>query len=105
MGWARKNLGIELNPFRIAESALNKIGETIAAIMHNPLPAIIQVGGAMIGIPPYITAAVVSASQGGDFKDIAKAAATAWVVNEVVYNTDESQTHVVSNSVFHYRLP
>jgi hypothetical protein len=87
MGWARKELGIELNPFRVAESALNKIGNTITAIMNNPIPAILQVAGAMIGIPPYVTAAAVTAVQGGDFEDIAKAVAVSYVTTEFLQNT------------------
>ena len=87
MGWARKELGIELNPFRVAESALNKIGNTITAIMENPIPALLQIGGAMIGIPPYVTAAAVTAVQGGDFEDIAKAVAISYVTSDFLQNT------------------
>ena len=87
MGWARKELGIELNPFRVAESALNKIGDTISAILKDPLPAILQIAGAAVGIPPYVTSAAITAARGGDLKDIAKSAAVSYITSDFLQNT------------------
>lgn len=42
MGWARKNLGIELNPIRVIESAGRKIDEEILQPVLNTVEAIIE---------------------------------------------------------------
>ena len=50
-------------------------GNTVSNILKNPIPTLLQIGGAMVGIPPYVTAAVITAAQGGKLEDIAKSAA------------------------------
>ena len=62
-------------------------GNTIEGILEDPLPTLLQIGGSMIGIPPYVTAAVITASRGGDLEDIAKSAAISYASTEFMSST------------------
>lgn len=66
---------------------LSGIGDFVEGVLENPLPTILQIGGAMIGIPPYVTAAVVTAAQGGDLEDIAKSAIVSYASANVLQAT------------------
>ena len=63
------------------------IGDVVTNILKDPLPTILQIGGAMIGIPPYVTAAVITAAKGGDLEDIAKSAAISFATSNVLQAT------------------
>ena len=63
------------------------IGNTVQAIIKDPLPTLLQVAGASVGIPPYVTAAVITAARGGDLEDIAKTAAISYIASEAVAST------------------
>jgi hypothetical protein len=67
--------------------AIEFVGETVTAIIEDPLPTLLQIGGSMIGIPPYVTAAVITASRGGDLEDIAKSAAISYASTELMSST------------------
>jgi len=66
---------------------LESIGNTIQGILDDPLPTLLQIGGSMIGIPPYVTSAVITAARGGDLGDIAKSAAVSYASTEFMSNT------------------
>jgi hypothetical protein len=68
--------------------AIQSIGNTVNNILKNPIPTLLQIGGSMIGIPPYVTAAVITAAQGGKLEDIAKSAAISYVGSEALSNTE-----------------
>ena len=103
MGWVRKQTGVDLtgwvgdvgdivgsilgNIGDIVSSGLNEITKTVDGILKNPLPAVLQIGGAMVGIPPYVTAAVVTGMKGGNFEDIARAAAASYATSSFLQNT------------------
>ncbi len=105
MGWVEDKTGVDLNPVNILTSALTKVGDviggamdivssslssignTVQGILKDPLPTVLQIGGAMIGIPPYVTAAVVTAARGGSFEDIAKSAAISYASSEFLSST------------------
>lgn len=65
-----------------ASDVLRKTGESLSAIatniLKNPLPVIASVGLSMMGVPPMITSAAISALQGGKVQDIALAAVGAY---------------------------
>jgi hypothetical protein len=72
-------------------SVVESIGNTVQGILDDPLPTLLQIGGAMIGIPPYVTAAVITAARGGDLEDIAKSAAVAYASAEIMSSTGIGQ--------------
>jgi hypothetical protein len=67
--------------------AIEFVGETVTAIIEDPLPTLLQIGGSMIGIPPYVTAAVITGVRGGDLEDIAKSAAISYASTQLMSNT------------------
>jgi hypothetical protein len=103
MGWVRKNTGIDLTGWigdvgnivgdilggvgDLISSGLKSISNTIEGILKDPLPALLQIGGSMVGIPPYVTAAVITASKGGKLEDIAKSAAVSYATSSFLQNT------------------
>lgn len=68
------------------------IEKTVKAIAKDPLPTLLMVGGQMVGIPPYVTSAVITAARGGDLEDVAKSAAVSWVTSEIMTTTEIGKT-------------
>jgi len=64
---------------RAVEKVVTGIGKTAENILKNPLPVIETIALISAGVPPSIAAAAVSAANGGDLKQIATAAAAAYV--------------------------
>jgi len=62
----------------IVAPVVRQVTNTVKAIIKDPLPTILQYAGASIGIPPYVTAAAITAMRGGDLKDIATSAAVSY---------------------------
>ena len=71
---------------------MDGIGNFVTNVLKDPLPTILQIGGAMIGIPPYVTAAVITAAKGGDLEDIAKSAAISYASANFLQATGLSET-------------
>lgn len=67
---------------------LESIGNTIQGILDDPLPTLLQIGGSLVGIPPYVTAAVITASRGGKLEDIALSAAVSYASTEFMSSTE-----------------
>jgi len=67
---------------KAVEKAVTNIGKTIENIAKNPLPVIETIALSAAGVPPTIAAAAVAAANGGDLKQIATAAAAAYVGQE-----------------------
>jgi hypothetical protein len=63
---------------KVVKPVVKKIENTVKAIIADPLPYIAQVAGSMVGIPPYVTAAAITAARGGDLEDIAVSAAVSY---------------------------
>lgn len=63
----------------IIQPVLKTVKNTVTAILKDPLPFIAQIAGSFVGIPPYVTAAAITAMRGGSITDIAKNAAIAYV--------------------------
>ena len=112
MGWVDKNIirptvgiftDIVGGVTKIAGSVLKTVGDaisgvvktvgnTVTNILKDPLPTLLQIGGAMIGIPPYVTAAAITAYKGGKLEDIAKSAAISYASTAIASGTDFGQT-------------
>jgi polyhydroxyalkanoate synthesis regulator phasin len=67
--------------------AVNAIGKTVEGILKDPLPTLLQIGGSMVGIPPYVTAAVITAARGGSLEDVAKSAAVSYASSSFMSDT------------------
>ena len=63
------------------------VGKTVEGILKDPLPTLLQIGGAMVGIPPYVTAAVITAAKGGNLEDMAKSAAISYATTSFMSDT------------------
>jgi hypothetical protein len=68
--------------------AFKSIEKTVKAIAKDPLPTLLMIGGQMVGIPPYVTSAVITAARGGDLQDIAVSAAVSWASSELMTTTE-----------------
>jgi hypothetical protein len=71
----------------VITDAVEFVGQTVTAILEDPLPTLLQIGGSMIGIPPYVTSAAITAARGGDLGDIAKSAAISYASTEFMSST------------------
>jgi hypothetical protein len=63
--------------------AVEKVGDVVEAIIEDPLPTLIAIGGQMIGIPAPITMGALTAARGGDLEDIALSMGTAYFAPQV----------------------
>jgi hypothetical protein len=61
--------------------------DTVRAIAKDPLPTLLAYAGMAVGIPPYITSAVITAARGGNLEDIAKSAAISYATTSFMSNT------------------
>ena len=59
------------------------LSTTITAIANNPLPTIATIGLTLIGVPPPLASAMVTAAQGGSLEDIAISAGKAYISGKV----------------------
>jgi len=58
---------------KAVEKVVTGVGKTVENIIKNPLPVIETIALTAAGVPPNVAAAVVSAANGGDIKQIATA--------------------------------
>lgn len=58
--------------------AVEKVGDVVEAIIDDPLPTLLAIGGQMIGIPAPVTMGAITAARGGDLEDIALSMGTAY---------------------------
>jgi hypothetical protein len=68
--------------------AVEKVGKAIdkniiQPIKEDPVSFVVQVAATAAGIPPPVTAAVITAAKGGDLEDIGKSAVAAYVAPKV----------------------
>jgi hypothetical protein len=68
---------------KAVEQVGDVIGKTFGQIINNPLPVIETVALTSIGLPPMVASAAVSAANGGNLNDIAKAAVSNYVGGQV----------------------
>ena len=75
----------------VVAPVIKTVTNTVKAIIKDPLPVIAQIVGASVGIPPYVTAAAITAARGGDLKDIATSAAVAYAGSKAFSGTSVGQ--------------
>jgi hypothetical protein len=63
-------------------TVLQTINKTVDNIIRDPLPTIAIYAGMSVGIPPFVTAAAITASRGGNVEDMMKSAAISWAVTK-----------------------
>ena len=63
-------------------TVLQTINKTVDNIIRDPLPTIAIYAGMSVGIPPFVTAAAITASRGGNVEDMMKSAAISWATTE-----------------------
>ena len=59
------------------EKVLDTVVDTVKAVIDDPLPTLLTMAGAAVGIPPYVTQGAITAARGGDLEDVAKSVAIA----------------------------
>ena len=62
---------------------VEKVGDVVEAVIEDPLPVLLAVGGQMIGIPAPVTMGALTAARGGDLEDIALSMGTAYFAPQV----------------------
>jgi len=67
----------------VVEKVVDKVGDTVQAVINDPLPTLLSVAGSFVGIPPAVTMAAVTAARGGDLEDIVLSAGTAYFAPQV----------------------
>jgi hypothetical protein len=67
----------------LGHKAIDLVVDTVKAVIADPLPTLLMIAGATVGIPVPLTAAAVTAARGGSLEDIAKSAVGAYVGQEV----------------------
>ena len=63
----------------VVEDVVDFVGDTVQAIVEDPLPTLLSIAGSMVGIPPPVTMAAVTAARGGDLQDIVLSAGVAYI--------------------------
>lgn len=68
---------------KVVSKAVRSASNAVSNVIKNPLPVIETVALTAVGVPPPLAAATVSAANGGDIKQIATSAATAYAGSQV----------------------
>ncbi len=69
------------------QTIISSLNTTVDRIIRDPIPVIVTAVGANYGIPPYVSAAAVVASRGGDVEDMARAAALSYATANALKGT------------------
>ncbi len=75
------------------------VGDTIQAVIEDPIPVLAQIAGSFIGIPPPVTAALVTASRGGDLEDIVLSAGAAYIAPQATNAISTTLSSTIGNSI------
>ena len=59
------------------------VSATITALAKDPLPTLAVIGLTWLGVPPYLSAAMITAARGGSMEDIVKSGAMAYISGKV----------------------
>jgi hypothetical protein len=84
---------------KAVEKVVDTVVKTVEAVISDPLPTLLTIAGAAVGIPPYVTQAAISAARGGDLEDIAKSAAIAYVAPKIAPQLAPSISNAVGSVV------
>lgn len=81
------------------EDTVEFIGDTVQAVIEDPIPVLAQIAGSFIGIPPPVTAAMVTAARGGDIEDIVLSAGTAYLAPQATNAISTTLSSTIGNSI------
>ena len=62
---------------------VDTVGDTVRAVINDPVPVLLSVAGSFVGIPPAVTMGAITAARGGDLEDIALSMGTAYFAPQV----------------------
>ena len=77
---------------------VDRAADVVKEVIKNPLPVIETIGLTMIGVPPPVANAVVTAMNGGNIEDIAKSAAVSYVGGKVANAASGATTSALQPS-------
>lgn len=67
----------------VVTTVANKVVQVVEAVVADPIPTLLAIGGQMIGIPAPVTMAAITAARGGDLEDIVLSAGAAYLAPTV----------------------
>ena len=67
----------------VVDTVVTTVGNVVQAVIDDPLPTLLAIGGQMVGIPMPLTMATITAAKGGDLGDIVLSAGTAYFAPQV----------------------
>lgn len=83
----------------VVEEVVDTVGDVVEAVVENPLPVLLSVAGAMVGIPPMLTNAVVTAASGGDLVDIALSVGTAYLAPVATNSISSTLSSTIGDAI------
>jgi len=79
-------------------NVIEKVGNVVQAVLDDPLPVLLSIAGAAVGIPPYVTMGVITAAKGGDLEDVILSMGTAYLGSSVSAGVGSSISSTVSST-------
>ena len=83
----------------VVEEAVDFVGNVVESVVENPLPTLLSIAGAAIGIPPMLTSAVVTAAQGGDLQDIVLSAGMSYIAPTVTNAVSSTLSSAIGDAI------
>ena len=83
----------------VVSDAVEWVGETVEAVLEDPLPVLLSVAGSFIGIPPMVTNGLITAARGGDLGDIALSVGTAYFAPTVTNSISSTLSSAIGDSI------
>jgi len=79
-------------------NVVEKVGDVVQAVLDDPLPVLLSIAGAAVGIPPYVTMGVITAAKGGDLEDVILSMGTAYLGSSITAGVGSSISSTVSST-------
>ena len=79
-------------------NVVEKVGNVVQKVIDDPLPVLLSIAGAAVGIPPYVTMGVITAARGGDLEDVILSMGTAYVGSAISAGVGTSISSTVSST-------
>jgi len=79
-------------------NVVEKVGDVVQKVIDDPLPVLLSIAGAAVGIPPYVTMGVITAAKGGDLEDVILSMGTAYVGSAITAGVGTSISSTVSST-------
>jgi hypothetical protein len=79
-------------------NVIEKVGNVVQKVIDDPLPVLLSIAGAAVGIPPYVTMGVITAAKGGNLEDVVLSMGTAYLGSSVTSGVGSSISSTVSST-------